>query len=288
MMKKIERRTFLKTLGVAGASAALLALAGCGQNASSPAAAGSTAGAALTGKVATGGSTSMEKVMEALMEGFAERQPGVDVTYDPTGSGAGITGATEKSLDIGLSSRRLKAEETGVTATVLALDGIAIVVNNANAVENLTIDQIASIFSGDITDWAEVGGNAGEIVVIGREAGSGTRDGFEEIVGVKDACKYVQELTSTGAVIGAVEANPLAIGYASLSNVDESIKALTVEGVACSEETVLDGSYPIQRPFNLVTNDSVEQSEAVRAFIAYATGAEAADLIRAAGAVPVA
>lgn len=297
MMKKIERRTFLKALGVTGASAALLALAGCGENsssvapASSPAAGGSASAAgpaALSGKVTTGGSTSMEKVVDALMEGFAELQPDVDVTYDPTGSGAGITGAMEKTLDIGLSSRKLKDEETGVTGTVVALDGIAVVVNNANIVENLTIEQIAAIFDGTVTDWADVGGEAGEIVVIGREAGSGTRDGFEEIVGVKDVCKYVQELTSTGAVIGAVEANPLAIGYASLSNVDESIKAVTVEGVVCSEETVLDGSYAIQRPFLFVTNDEVEQSEAARAFIEFALSEDAADLIRLAGAVPMA
>ena len=292
MMKKIERRAFLKVMGVAGAA---LALAGCGGSSSSSAAAGSAAGAAaggdtaaaLSGKVATGGSTSMEKVMDALMEGFAEVYPDVDVTYDPTGSGAGITGATENTLDIGLSSRKLKAEETGLTATTVALDDIAIVVNNANTVENLTIEQVASIFNGTVTDWADVGGAAGEIVVIGREAGSGTRDGFEEIVGVKDACQYVQELTSTGAVIGAVESNALAIGYASLSNVDESIKAITVEGVACSEQTVLDGSYPIQRPFIFVTNDSVEQTDAVKAFIQFATSEDAADLIRLAGAVPV-
>lgn len=297
MMKKIERRTFLKALGVTGASAALLALAGCGENsfsvapASSPAAGGSASAdgpAALSGKVTTGGSTSMEKVVDALMEGFAELQPDVDVTYDPTGSGAGITGAMEKTLDIGLSSRKLKDEETGVTGTVVALDGIAVVVNNANTVENLTIEQIAAIFDGTVTDWADVGGEAGEIVVIGREAGSGTRDGFEEIVGVKDVCKYVQELTSTGAVIGAVEANPLAIGYASLSNVDESIKAVTVEGVVCSEETVLDGSYAIQRPFLFVTNDEVEQSDAAKAFIEFALSEDAADLIRLAGAVPMA
>lgn len=297
MMKKIERRTFLKALGVTGASAALLALAGCGENSSSAAPASSPAagsavssaeGTALSGKVTTGGSTSMEKVVDALMEGFAELQPDVDVTYDPTGSGAGITGAMEKTLDIGLSSRKLKDEETGVTGTVIALDGIAVVVNNANTVENLTIEQIASIFDGTVTDWADVGGEAGEIVVIGREAGSGTRDGFEEIVGVKDACKYVQELTSTGAVIGAVEANPLAIGYASLSAVGDTVKMVTVEGVECSEATVLDGTYAIQRPFVFVTNDSAELSDAAQAFLDFAVSAEAADLIRTAGAVPLA
>lgn len=288
-MKKIERRAFLELMGVSGAA---LALAACGSESSSSVAAGSTAANStaadtLSGKVATGGSTSMEKVIDALMEGFAEVYPDVDVTYDPTGSGAGIKGATENTLDIGLSSRKLKAEETGLTATIVALDGIAIVVNNANTVENLTIEQIASIFNGTVTDWADVGGAAGEIVVIGREAGSGTRDGFEEIVGVKDACQYVQELTSTGAVIGAVESNALAIGYASLSNVDDSIKAITVEGVACSEQTVVDGSYAIQRPFIFVTSDSVEQTDAVKAFIQFATSEDAADLIRMAGAVPV-
>ena len=265
---------------------------GCGSSTSSAAASSESAAASsasgLNGTVATGGSTSMEKVMSALQEAYAEKEPDVTVTYDPTGSGAGITGATDKTLDIGLSSRKLKDGETGVTATTIALDGIAIIVNNANPVQDLTIDQIAKIATGEITNWKDVGGEDAPIVLIGREAGSGTRDGFESIVGVADKCQYAQELTSTGAVITGVAANNGAIGYASLSALKDTVKAVTVEGVACTEETVLDGTYKIQRPFNFVTNDSVTPSDAVQSFIDFATSAEAADLIRAAGAVPMA
>ena len=198
----------------------------------------------------------MNSVIEALSEGFAEVAPGVTVSYDPTGSGAGITGAVEQTLDIGLASRALHDDETGVTATTVALDGIAIVVNNESAVSDLTVDQLAQIFTKEITNWSEVGGEDGEIVVIGREAGSGTRDGFESIVGVEDACQYDQELTATGAVISAVASNPLAIGYASLSAVGDTVKTLTVEGVECSEATVLDGTYKVQRPFNFIDRKS--------------------------------
>ena len=265
---------------------------GCGSSTSSAAASSESAtassAAGLNGTVATGGSTSMEKVMSALQEAYAEKEPDVTVTYDPTGSGAGITGATDKTLDIGLSSRKLKDGETGVTATTIALDGIAIIVNNANPVQDLTIDQIAKIATGEVTNWKDVGGEDAPIVLIGREAGSGTRDGFESIVGVTDKCQYAQELTSTGAVITGVAANNGAIGYASLSALKDTVKAVTVEGVACTEETVLDGTYKIQRPFNFVTNDSVTPSDAVQSFIDFATSAEAADLIRAAGAVPMA
>ncbi len=283
-VRKIARRDFLKFAGIAGAA---VLLAGCGASGSASAAQGSSA-AGLTGKVTTGGSTSMEKVMSALKEGFAEQYPDVDVTYDPTGSGAGITGASEGSLDIGLSSRKLKDGETGVTATVVALDGIALVVNPASTVADLSIEQIASIFKGETTNWKDVGGADGEIVVIGREAGSGTRDGFESICGVADVCVYAQELTATGAVISAVASNPLAIGYASLSALGDTVRAVTVAGVACSEETVLDGSYTIQRPFNFITKDGAALSAAAQAFLTFSTGADAADLIRAAGAVPAA
>ena len=286
-MKKITRRSFLTVCGAVAAAAALTA---CGGSASS-AAAGSTASstaAALSGNVATGGSTSMKNVIAALTEGFAEVEPGVTVSYDPTGSGAGITGATDKTLDIGLSSRALKDnEKADVEGTTIALDGIAIIVNNASKVEDLTVDQLKQMFTGEITNWSEVGGDDGEIVLIGREAGSGTRDGFESIVDVKDSCKYAQELTATGAVISAVEANPLAIGYASLSAVGDTVKMVTVGGVECSEETVKDGSYEVQRPFVFVTNKSVTLSEQAQAFFDFATSADAADLIRTAGAVPV-
>ena len=296
MMKKITRRSFLT---VCGAVAAAAALSACGGSASSTtassAAASSTAASSvaasaagdLSGNVATGGSTSMKNVIAALTEGFAEVQPGVTVSYDPTGSGAGITGATDKTLDIGLSSRALKADETGVTGTTIALDGIAIIVNKDSKVEDLTVDQLKQMFTGEITNWSEVGGDDGEIVLVGREAGSGTRDGFESIVDVKDSCKYAQELTATGAVISAVEANPLAIGYASLSAVGDTVAMVTVEGVECSEDTVKDGSYKIQRPFVFVTNKSAALSEQAQAFVDFATSKDAADLIRTAGAVPV-
>ena len=289
-MKKITRRSFLTVCGAAAAAAALTACGGSASSSASTAAgsAASSTAAALSGNVAAGGSTSMKNVIAALTEGFAEVEPGVTVSYDPTGSGAGITGAADKTLDIGLSSRALKDDEKAdVEGTTIALDGIAIIVNNASKVEDLTVDQLKQMFTGEITNWSEVGGDDGEIVLVGREAGSGTRDGFESIVDVKDSCKYAQELTATGAVISAVEANPLAIGYASLSAVGDTVKAVTVGGVECSEETVKDGSYEVQRPFVFVTNDSVALSAQAQAFFDFAASTDAADLIRTAGAVPV-
>ena len=288
-MKKITRRSFLTVCGAAAAAAALTACGGSASSSASTAASSAASStAALSGNVAAGGSTSMKNVIAALTEGFAEVEPGVTVSYDPTGSGAGITGAADKTLDIGLSSRALKDDEKAdVDGTTIALDGIAIIVNNASKVEDLTVDQLKQMFTGEITNWSEVGGDDGEIVLIGREAGSGTRDGFESIVDVKDSCKYAQELTATGAVISAVEANPLAIGYASLSAVGGTVKMVTVGGVECSEETVKDGSYEVQRPFVFVTNKSVTLSEQAQAFFDFATSADAADLIRTAGAVPV-
>ena len=287
-MKKITRRSFLTVCGAAAAAAALTACGGSSSASTAAGSAASSAAAALSGNVAAGGSTSMKNVIAALTEGFAEVEPGVTVSYDPTGSGAGITGAADKTLDIGLSSRALKDDEKAdVDGTTIALDGIAIIVNNASKVEDLTVDQLKQMFTGEIINWSEVGGDDGEIVLIGREAGSGTRDGFESIVDVKDSCKYAQELTATGAVISAVEANPLAIGYASLSAVGDTVKMVTVGGVECSEETVKDGSYEVQRPFVFVTNKSVTLSEQAQAFFDFATSADAADLIRTAGAVPV-
>ena len=296
VMEKITRRSFIT---VCGAAAAAMALTACGGAASSTvassaaestssSAAAETAAGTLSGNVATGGSTSMKNVIAALTEGFAEMEPCVTVSYDPTGSGAGITGATDKTLDIGLSSRALKDDEKNdVDGTTVALDGIAIVVNKASKVADLTVDQLKKMFTGEITNWKDVGGDDGEIVLVGREAGSGTRDGFESIVDVKDSCKYAQELTATGAVISAVEANPLAIGYASLSAVGDTVKMVTVGGVECSEETVKDGSYEVQRPFVFVANKSVTLSEQAQAFFDFATSTDAADLIRTAGAVPV-
>ena len=270
---------------------ALSLLAACGGKQETPAQTEqSTQPAALSGTVSTNGSTSMEKVIGALSEQFMTDNSGVSVTYDATGSGAGIEAASNGSADIGLSSRALKDEEkaSGLVGTTVALDGIAVIVNPANKVADLTVEQIAQIFTGEITDWSQLGGEAGTISCIGREAGSGTRDGFESITKTKDACKMDQELTSTGAVIEAVAGNPNAIGYASLSALKDTVKAVTVGGVACTEDTVLDGSYAIQRPFVFVTKDSAALSVQAQAFFDFATSAAANDLIRAAGAVPVA
>ena len=246
--------------------------------------------AEVTGTVSTDGSTSMEKVIGALSEQFMADNSGVSVTYDPTGSGAGIEAASNGSADIGLASRALKDEEKagGLTETVVALDGIAVIVNAGSKVEDLSVEQIAKIFTGEITDWSEVGGEAGKISCIGREAGSGTRDGFESITDTKDACQYRQELTSTGDVITTVSQNPNAIGYASLAAIKDSVKALTVNGVAPTEATVKDGTYLVQRPFVLVTKEGVALSETAQKFFDFATSADAASIISAAGAVPVA
>ena len=270
---------------------ALSLLAACGGKQETPAQTEPSAQpAALSGTVSTNGSTSMEKVIGALSEQFMTDNSGVSVTYDATGSGAGIEAASNGSADIGLSSRALKDEEkvSGLVGTTVALDGIAVIVNPANKVADLTVEQIAQIFTGEITDWSQLGGEAGTISCIGREAGSGTRDGFESITKTKDACKMDQELTSTGTVIEAVAGNPNAIGYASLSALKDTVKAVTVGGVACTEDTVLDGSYAIQRPFVFVTKDSTALSAQAQAFFDFATSAAANDLIRAAGAVPVA
>lgn len=282
-----------------------LGLAACGNNASTPSkapeseapAANSTSPetqkpAELSGSVITLGSTSMEKVMGTLAEQFGIDHSGVTVSVEGGGSGAGVEAASNGTADIGLASRGLKdsEKEAGLVETVLALDGIAVIVNAENTVADLTVEQIAKIFTGEIKNWSELGGADLEIACIGRESGSGTRDGFESITGTADACVLNQELTSTGAVIEAVRGNAQAIGYASLSSAEgqDGIKLLTVGGVVCSEATVLDGSYAIQRPFVLVTKEGVALSDAAQAFFDWATSAAAADLIRGAGAVPVA
>ena len=248
----------------------------------------SAAPTVLSGTVSTDGSTSMEKVIGALSEAFMEANSKVTVTYNPTGSGTGIQAVQEGRCDIGLSSRALKDEEkaSGLQETVLAYDGIAMIVNPANPVEDLTLEQIADIYTGKITNWSELGGSDSEIVLIGREAGSGTRSGFEEIVEVKDLCQYRQELSSTGDVIATVAQNPGAIGYASLASVKDTVKAVKVGGVTPSEETVKDGTYAIQRPFVLVTKEGVTLSETAQAFFNYAVSKDANAVVIAAGVVP--
>ena len=248
---------------------------------------GSNTETTLSGTVSTDGSTSMEKVINSLGESFMAMNKDVKFTYNPTGSGSGMQAVSEGRCDIGLSSRALKDDEkaSGLVETVVALDGIAIVVNPENPVSDLDIDTIAKIYTGEITNWKDVGGNDAEIVLIGREAGSGTRDGFESITDTKDACQYRQELTSTGDVINTVSQNPDAIGYASLSAVGDSVKALTVGGVEATEATVKDGSYVVQRPFVLVTKEGTKLSPAAQAFFDYALSTDAASIIAAAGAV---
>ena len=237
--------------------------------------------------VATDGSTSMEKVIGALGEAF-QNDTGISFTYNPTGSGSGIKAVQEGRCDIGLSSRELKAEEkeAGLGGIVLAYDGIAIIVHPENPVADLSVETIAKIYTGEITNWKDVGGNDVEIVLIGREAGSGTRDGFESITDTEDACKYRQELTSTGDVITTVSQNPGAIGYASVASVKDTVKAVTVDGVAPTEATIKDGSYVVQRPFVLVTMTDTPLSDAAFKFFTYITSADACDIISAAGAVP--
>ena len=257
------------------AAMAVLALAGCG-------------GKQSGGTVSTDGSTSMKSVIGILGEAFEQENSGVTFTYNPTGSGSGIQAVLEGRCDIGLSSRSLKESEksSGLTEIVLAYDGIAVIVNPENPISDLTVEEIAAIFTGEVTNWSRVGGNDGEIVLIGREAGSGTRDGFESITGTEDACAYRQELTSTGDVITAVASNPNAIGYASLASVKDTVKALSVGGVTPSEDAVKDGSYAIQRPFVLVTKADTALSETAQAFFDFALSAQAREYISAAGVVP--
>lgn len=242
---------------------------------------------ASSASVSMDGSTSMEKVIGILGESF-QNDTGIAFTYNPTGSGSGIKAVSEGRCDIGLSSRKLKDEEkaSGLMETVIAYDGIAIIVNPDNPIKNLSLTDIVGIYTGKITNWSQVGGKDEEIVVIGREAGSGTRDGFETITKTKDACKYRQELTSTGDVITTVAQNPNAIGYASAASIKDSVKALTVDGVAVNEENIKNGSYTVQRPFVLVTKKARALSEAAKKFFDYATSQASNALISKAGVVP--
>ena len=239
--------------------------------------------------VSTDGSTSMQKVMLALGEAFMENNSGTNFTYNGTGSGSGIKAVKDGTCDIGLSSRYLKDSEKaeGLKETVVAIDGIAVIVNPGNTVANLTLEQIAGIYKGEITNWKDVGGSDSEIVLIGREENSGTRDGFESITDTEGVCKYRQELTSNGAVLTAVAENPNSIGYVSLSSVKDTVKAISVNGVAPNEATIKDGTYAVQRPFVLVTKEGVELSETAQAFFDFATSSAANEIISAAGVVPV-
>ena len=284
-----------KTSALLLAAALSLTLAACGGKApaNTPSAGENTPtpqpsqAVQLTGTVVTNGSTSMEKTMKALIEGFKTVEPGITVTYEPTGSGSGVEAASNGSADIGLASRGLKdAEKEKLTETIVARDGIAIVVNNRNPVDDLTVEQVASIGKGEITNWKELGGEDAPIAFIGREAGSGTRSAFEELTKTSDQCVYNQELTSTGAVITAVSTTPGAIGYASLSSVESSVKAVKIGGVECTEETVISGTYAIQRPFVFATQTGKALSPAAQAFYDFALSDAADSLYTAAGVVP--
>lgn len=283
-----------KFIAMLMAGAMAFSLAACGNQSAENTQSGSdkTDGSELSGTVMCLGSTSMSKVMGILAEQFGTDNSGVTVSVEGGGSSAGVEAASNGTADLGLASRALKDEEKeqGLVENIIALDGIAIIVNADNAVADLSVEQIAKIFTGEITDWSEVGGEAGDIAVIGREAGSGTRDGFESITETEDSCKLDQELTSTGAVIEAVRGNAAAIGYASLSEVEgqDGVSAITVDGVECSESTILDGTYKIQRPFVIVTKEGAEMSAQTKAFFDWAMSTDAADLIRQAGAVPTA
>lgn len=300
-MKKITRRSFLQA---AAATAVAGAFAACSsEEATSTVTTTTTEStdtaadadvvadvATISGAVTVGGSTSVQSVILSAIEVFNDSYPDVTVTYDPTGSSTGVKSAASGDYDIGLASRDVKDDEVteyGVHGTVFAIDGIAIIVNTASSVTDLSVDDVAAIADGSATNWSEFGGEDQPIVLIGREAGSGTRDGFESIIGVED-CVYQQELSSTGAVIAAVQSNVYAIGYASVSAVTEDVIAVTIDGVEATDDNIKDGSYAFQRNFNFVTLTDVALSDAAQAFYDFVLSADASDIIVSAGAVPVA
>lgn len=242
----------------------------------------------LSGTISLAGSTSMEKLCEAMSESFMETYPGVTVTVEYTGSGAGLESLASGSVDIGNSSRHLKDEEVagGAVENVVAIDGIAVIVDPANSVSDIPADKLAAIYKGEITNWSELGGNDEAIVVIGRESGSGTRDAFEELLEVKDACKYAQELDSTGGVKAKVAATPGAIGYVSLDVVDESIKAVAIDSVEPTEENILAGDYLLSRPFVMATNGEISaQNDLVKGWFDYISSDAGKDVIKSVGLI---
>ena len=242
----------------------------------------------LSGTISLAGSTSMEKLCEAMSESFMETYPGVTVTVEYTGSGAGLESLASGSVDIGNSSRHLKDEEVagGAVENVVAIDGIAVIVDPANSVSDIPADKLAAIYKGEITNWSELGGNDEAIVVIGRESGSGTRDAFEELLEVKDACKYAQELDSTGGVKAKVAATPGAIGYVSLDVVDESIKAVSIDSVEPTEANIIAGDYLLSRPFVMATSGEISaQNDLVKGWFDYISSDAGKDVIKSAGLI---
>lgn len=288
-----------KLISLIAGVAIVAAATGCSQTATSSVAstsstagtsaseASSTATEELSGTLSMNGSTSMEKVIKAVNGAFMEKNKGVTVNLNLTGSGTGIQEASEGKCDIGNSSRKLKDEEAEkLDATVVGLDGIALVVNPVNKLEDITLQDLAKVYSGEITNWKELGGDDKSIVVIGREDGSGTRDGFESIVMGDKEPKYAQELESTGSVINAVATTDGAIGYASLANVDETVKALKVGGIEATEENVKSGAYEVQRPFICATLKGSD-NKLVKAYLDFILSEEGQALVLAQGAVPV-
>ena len=289
-----------KTLGILAAATLLMgSFAGCGNSASTEekgASNDTTAEASennkdaesLSGTLSLAGSTSMEKVCESLMEGFMEKYPDITVTTEYTGSGAGLEALAAGSIDIGNSSRHVKEEESsnGLVENVIALDGIAVIVDVGNSTVELTSDQLAQIYKGELTNWSELGGDDEAIVVIGRESGSGTRDAFEELLEVADECKYAQELDSTGAVLAKVASTPGAIGYVSLDVVDDTVNSIVLDGSAATEEEILAGNYKLSRPFVMATKGEISsQSDLVQTWFDYINSAEGQEIIKGAGLI---
>lgn len=242
----------------------------------------------LNGTIKLAGSTSMEKLCEAMSESFMEKNPGVTVTVEYTGSGAGLESLAAGSVDIGNASRGLKDEEkaSGEVENIVAIDGIAVITNKSCSIKDVTSKDLAKIYTGEITDWAELGGEEQPIIVIGREAGSGTRDAFEELLEVKDVCAYAQELDSTGAVLAKVATTPGAIGYVSLDVVDDTVSGLKIDGVEPTEEEILAGNYMLQRPFVMATKGEISgQNELVQAWFNYINSDDGKEVIKQVGLI---
>ena len=294
-MKKMNVK---RLVAIAGTMAMVVGMTACGSTDGSNAnasASGSNAAVSeentkISGKVSMSGSTSMEKLVKALQETFAEKEADVTVTTEFVGSSAGVEQMLSGTVDIGNSSRNLKdaEKESGAVENIVAIDGIAMVVDTANTVADLTKDELVAIYTGTVTNWSEVGGADAPIVVIGREAGSGTRGAFEEILKIEEQCKYASELDSTGAVMAKVSATPGAIGYVSLDALNDMVKAVSLEGVEATAENILAGNYFLSRPFVMATKGAIEeQSEAVQAFFTYVFSEEGQAVVQQVGLIPV-
>ncbi len=290
-----------KMMAMLSAAVVAVGVMGCGGNAATDsnadanttsqaadATTDTTASADLSGKITLAGSTSMEKLANAMAEAFMEKYPNVTVAPEFTGSGAGLESLAKGTVDIGDASRALSDDEKagGAVENIVAIDGIAVITDSENAISDITSEQLAQIYTGEITNWSDLGGADEQIVVIGREAGSGTRDAFEELNDVKDACKYAQELDSTGAVLAKVAATPGAIGYVSLDVVDDTVKALQLNSVDATEDNILAGTYVLQRPFVMATMGEIsEQNDLVKAFFDFIHSEEGQQVITSVGLI---